>query len=491
MALRLRQNAWSLKPFVATDPWDPVFEWYARGIREMRTRPLADPTSWRYQAAIHAYDRARDPFRQQGELIPSAADQQRFWNQCQHASWFFLPWHRMYLAYFEQTVQAAISALGGPDDWALPYWNYSDPANPHARRLPLAFTLPTMPNGDPNPLRNSERLRGNDNAIVATPNQANVRPALIDPNFHAPAAGGLAGFGGPQTGFMHSGGMGAPIGKLENTPHGSMHVAVGGFMGAFNTAGLDPLFWLHHANIDRLWVVWRARNPQHLDPTLSQWLSGVTFSLHDAHGSEVAHSASDVVDTKAIPFEYQYDNVADPVVGVMGAAPTAARRTTMAQPPEMVGASDQPIVLTGGEATTRVAVSVPTGPAALGVAAEPPTVHLNVENVTGLESESTYAVYLNVPAGERPEEHPELFAGLVPMFGVPEATRGDANRPGDGLTFSLEITDVVRRLEADGQWAGEVRVTFVPEGIPVARPAGAAPATPSPITVGRVSLYYA
>jgi hypothetical protein len=84
-----------------------------------------------------------------------------------------------------------------------------------------------------------------------------------------------------------------------------------------------------------------------------------------------------------------------------------------------------------------------------------------------------------------------LFAGLVPMFGVPEATRGDANRPGDGLTFSLEITDVVRRLEADGQWAGEVRVTFVPEGIPVARPAGAAPATPAPITVGRVSLYYA
>jgi tyrosinase len=396
----------------------------------------------------------------------------------------------MFLAYFEQIVQAAITALGGPDHWALPYWNYSDAANPNARRLPLAFTLPTLPNGDPNPLRIDERLRGNDNAIVATSNQVNLSSALSEPNFHAASVGGLAGFGGAQTGFMHSGGLGAPIGKLENTPHGSMHVAVGRFMGAFNTAGLDPLFWLHHANIDRLWVVWRERNPQHLDPSLVQWLTGASFSLHDAQGRDVSHTASEVVDTLAIPLEYQYDDVADPI-GLVGAAPPAARRATMAQPPEMVGASEAPIALTGGEATTRLAVSAPTGPAVLGATSEPPTVHLNIENVTGLESDSTYAVYLNVPDGERPEDHPERFAGLVPMFGVPEATRGDANRPGDGLTFSLEITGVVRRLESGGEWADELRVTFVPEGMPVARPAGIASAAPAPITVGRVSLYYA
>lgn len=251
MAIRLRQNAWSLKPFVPTDEWDPVFEWYAKGIAEMRKRSIVDPTSWRYQAAIHAYDRSRDPLRQQGEALPSQADQRHFWNQCQHASWFFLPWHRMYLGYFEQIVQASISAIGGPD-WALPYWNYSDAANPNARKLPLAFTLERMRNGDANPLWIDERLRGNDNAIVATPNQASVRAALIDPNFDAPPVGGLAGFGEPQTGFMHSGGIGAPIGKLESTPHGTIHGAVGDFMGAFNTASLDPIFWLHHASIDRL-----------------------------------------------------------------------------------------------------------------------------------------------------------------------------------------------------------------------------------------------
>ena len=62
------------------------------------------------------------------------------WNECQHASWYFLPWHRMYLYYFERIVRAAALAAGAPDDWALPYWNY-DRAFP-ANTLPPAFRAP-------------------------------------------------------------------------------------------------------------------------------------------------------------------------------------------------------------------------------------------------------------------------------------------------------------------------------------------------------------
>jgi tyrosinase len=488
MSIQLRQSAWKLKPFQPDDEWDPVFEWYAKGVAEMQARPIGDPTSWRYQAAVHAYDRQRDPFRQTGDQLPSQADQNRFWNQCQHASWFFLPWHRIYLAYFEQIVRAAVVQLGGPDTWALPYWNYSDASNPNARRIPLAFTLPTTPEGGQNPLRVEERLRGNDNEIVATPNEVNVRTALIDRRFEAPNVGGTAGFGGPQTGFRHGGGLGDPIGKLENTPHGSMHVAVRGFLGAFNTAGLDPLFWLHHANIDRLWAVWRGRNSLHRDPTRAQWLTGVTFLFHNAQGAVVSHTASQVVDTTAVPFEYRYDDVSDPLGGRAAAEPEARARMA-AGPPEMVGASEGPVVLTGSAASTRVTVSQPVGPAALRAAGEPPEVHLNIENVAGLEAEGTYAVYINMPEDAKPEEHQDLLAGLLPMFGVPEATRGDNNRPGGGLTFSLDVTDVVRRLESRGEWTGDVRVTFVPEGMPVADNRRAA-APPEPITVGRVSVYY-
>jgi hypothetical protein len=107
------------------------------------------PASWRYLAAIHAVDLEELPRRSWAKGAT--------WNECQHNSWFFLPWHRMYLHYFEQIVRQTIADLGGPDDWALPYWDYSDPDRENVRRLPPAFREPQMPSGDPNPLFVSER----------------------------------------------------------------------------------------------------------------------------------------------------------------------------------------------------------------------------------------------------------------------------------------------------------------------------------------------
>ena len=489
MAGPVRRNAVTLAPLQPGDAWDPIFEWYARGIRTLQGRLLHDPTSWRYQAAIHAYDRQSDPLQGPGDQLPSAADQKRFWNQCQHMSWFFLPWHRLYLTYFEQMVRAAIVAQGGPDGWALPYWNYGDRNNPRARQLPLAFTLPTLPDGTANPLRIEDRNRGNTNRPVATANEADARAALLDPRFVAASVGGTAGFGGPQTAFSH-GDLGTAMGKLEGTPHGTMHVAVGGFMGSFATAGLDPLFWLHHANVDRLWEVWRRRDAAHRDPAQAQWRTGVRFALHDARGQVIEHTALDAVETTAVPMGYSYEDVSDPVAPAAAPPGAGQRRAAMGDhPPELVGATDAPVVLTGEPTTARVPIETATGPAARRSAGEPREVHLNVEQVTGLEASVNYAVYLNVPDGASPEEHPELFAGLVSTFGVPEATRGAAGRPANGVTVSLDVTEVVQRLETQGSWTGAVHVTFVPESLPPEQGRLAAPAASSPITVGRVSVY--
>lgn len=51
---------------------------------------------------------------------------------------------------------------------------------------------------------------------------------------------------------------------LEN-PHGGLHVWVGGDMGRVPTAAYDPIFWLHHCNIDRLWYEWQK---EHGDDTV-------------------------------------------------------------------------------------------------------------------------------------------------------------------------------------------------------------------------------
>ena len=78
-------------------------------------------------------------------------------------------------------------------------------------------------------------------------------------------------------------------------------------------------------------------------------------------------------------------------------------------------------------------------------------------------------MYLNVPAGENPEAHPELRIGRMPLFGLAEASRADTAHAGNGLKYAYRIGNVVRRLQSENRWnADDVRISFVPR-----RPAAA------------------
>jgi len=59
-------------------------------------------------------------------------------------------------------VRDAIIKLGGPHDWALPYWDYSAPAA-SVRQFPPAFNVNTMPDGSPNPLYVAQRYGATNN----------------------------------------------------------------------------------------------------------------------------------------------------------------------------------------------------------------------------------------------------------------------------------------------------------------------------------------
>jgi tyrosinase len=129
--IRIRRNVLSLRAD------DPIVVFYGRAIDRMKTRRISAFNSWRYQAAIHDYIRADDPNAVPGDL-PLPADSTTFWSTCEHRNWWFLPWHRMYLHHFEMMVLHEVLDLGGPTDWALPYWNYSA-GDANARLLPEAF----------------------------------------------------------------------------------------------------------------------------------------------------------------------------------------------------------------------------------------------------------------------------------------------------------------------------------------------------------------
>lgn len=456
---------------------DQTLFWYGRAITAMKARPIANPTSWRYQAAIHGYP----PPGQQpvpAAQLPSAADRAQFWNQCQHGSWFFQPWHRGYLIYFERICRAAIVAQGGPASWALPYWNYSrGGTNPDVRRIPPAF-LPANVGGQPNPLFVPNRNGGATGTVVFSQSQISV--ACVQRRRFVGSSGGTPGFGGLPTGFSHGGGT---PGASELTPHNDMHGAVGGLMGGFNTAGLDPLFWLHHCNIDRLWEVWRAR-PQSLgDPTSNNWRN-FPFSIHDENGNVVTFRPMNMSSTVANG--YQYDNIADPFPGVSvleGVEEESMAIDPTPPPAELIGATDNPVPLGPGKASARVTITAPAATLeAVGDASEDRT-FLNIENITGSGPPGNYEIYINVPEGEDPQDHPEHSVGTLPLFGIGEQTSEEGTHGGSGLTIVREITDLVKRLQSEGNWnEADLDVEFVPLQ-PVAEG--------SDVKIGRISVYHA
>src|SRR5437764_5357226 len=99
MVLRTRRDVAKL----AT--WDDTLLWYAKAVTAMQARPINDPTSWRYQAAIHGFEPS---LIRPGDQLPTPGQQSTYWLQCQHGSWYFLPWHRIYIFLFEQIVAATI-----------------------------------------------------------------------------------------------------------------------------------------------------------------------------------------------------------------------------------------------------------------------------------------------------------------------------------------------------------------------------------------------
>jgi hypothetical protein len=71
-------------------------------------------------------------------------------------------------------------------------------------------------------------------------------------------------------------------------------------MGSFNTAGQDPIFWLHHCNIDRLWESWN-RVAGHTNPT---WPNR-SFPFANGQGQAVSVAAAKA--NRPSLLNYQYD----------------------------------------------------------------------------------------------------------------------------------------------------------------------------------------
>jgi tyrosinase len=494
--------------FVRADIWalaasDPIVTAYRKAVAAMQAKPANHPASWAYQAAIHGSTAASPP---------------GYANQCRHGTWFFLAWHRMYLYYFERIVRAQVIADGGPANWALPYWNY-DGGGGH-NTLPTAFRNPTNADGTRNALYVANRNPGINAGAGLRPLVTSAAKALARPAFT-----GDSEFGGGITPAL--GQFWSQYGQLELTPHNAVHDSIGGLMGDPDTAAQDPIFWLHHANIDRLWWLWAQH---HADPTDRKW-TAQSFSFIDAGGKAAALTCAHVENVSTLG--YGYVPPAAPAAPPPPAPPppapvpppAAQEGAAMAWPAPwparpaaaapgaaqaggapavryLLGATAQPIRLVGSAVTVPVTID---DRAAAAVAAGPqPSQHrafLDIEDIEAARNPGqVYGVFVNLPPQPGDADLAAHHVGNVSLFGVERARNPRGDQQPHGLRASLEITGLLDQLAADGSWQDghQLAVTLAPitleppPGQPALAAELAATAHPDlPVTIGRISVYYA
>lgn len=509
--------------------WVGPILWYARAVKAMKAKPLNDPTSWTFYGAIHGI--WRDLWNFYGitsptDPDPDQADTDTYLDQCQHQSWYFLPWHRGYLMALENVIRNEIKNLGGPhEDWALPYWNYFGSGQ---NTLPPEFQSPDWPDGNgDNPLFVAQRwgpMGGTQPFGIST--VTNLTP-LGDPVFTGPGGSVNIGFGGPETGFSWSG---ENSGGVENNPHNFVHGLVGGrsptqafpdgtplpgLMSNPLSAALDPIFYLHHCNIDRLWESWNnfplgKSGPlptSWKNPTQAKWLKGPAsigereFAMPNPDGSTWVFKPEEM--ESIADLGYGYDSLtpgaaAVPPISVVArmtnlgiAARTAAavEEATMGEndKSEMIGASDGGLSLSGTEVRRTTVKTMPDARARVSEsltgarAAAPDRVFLNLENITGLDDATIFQVYVGLPEGAVPQENQTYLAGGVSLFGARQASDPAGKHAGSGINATLEITEIVDKLHLEGNFdVGELSIQIVPfDDIPAS----------AKVKIGRISLY--
>jgi tyrosinase len=471
--------------------WNKTIEWYARAVAEMQKRAITDRTSWSYLGAIHGFDRAG--WIQAGIItastpLPSKAARDRIWDQCQHSSWYFLPWHRGYLAAFEAIVAKTVAGLGGPGDWALPYWNYLNASNPQARRIPQAFLDANLPDGTPNAL--SQAPRGGTQ--VLGPQSwlpRDITLAAMTQTRYTAATGTLA-LGGGESSFAH---FGSQAGSLELNPHNLVHVMVGGvpptagFMSDPNLAGLDPLFWLHHCNIDRLWEAWQAQ-AGNTQETGAVWSSGPTprqFEMPDASGGLAIFTPGQTLPGGTLAPTYDDlstgTGTGSPAVAVAGQPPGSAMpaSTPSASPPTstLVGSNADAVTVGATPATTRVQL-VPSA-TAMAAAVTEERLFLNLENVRGAAPSGVLNISISSPSADTlPAGSAPRHVETVALFGLAKASASDGAHGGNGLSLAIDITDFAKSLANATQAALEQLDVRIEQ-----------PGSATPLTVERVKVF--
>lgn len=263
-----------------------------RAYTLMKSLPVNDPRSFSAQANIHcAYCSAT--YQMGNSSTPLQV----------HASWLFFSFHRWYM-YFHERI---LAHLLEDDSFALPFWNYD---HPDGMTIPDAYMMYpnlTDPYRDPSHLPPSKIMVDfyYMNASIRTAEEQTAANLATIYRMVTGATTQLSFHGQP---YRKDDQPEPGFGTMETMPHNSVHGWTGDQyqvgskdMGTLYAAGRDPVFYTHHANLDRLWEVWKSLGNDDIDD--SDYLQS-EFVFYDEYAQLIKVNISDSLDTIKLGYTY-------------------------------------------------------------------------------------------------------------------------------------------------------------------------------------------
>lgn len=268
---------------------------YSKAISRMKNLKLTDPRNFYQQANVHCVycDEGYTQSGYPGTKIDV------------HASWFFFPWHRMYLYFFERICQNMLD----DDSFTLPFWQWDDESG---------MKIPPLYNDSKSSLydclRDPNHLPPAIVDLVFSPGDPPTPPATqIKYNYVTMFFQMIIQSSTPQKFFGKtlSGGDNPDPGKgsIESGPHDHVHLWTGNpgqpnreDMGILYAAARDPIFYAHHANVDRMWYIYNnylgGKNF-----TSTDWYNS-SFIFYNEEAKPVRVTVKDFLDVTKLGYSY-------------------------------------------------------------------------------------------------------------------------------------------------------------------------------------------
>lgn len=414
-----------------------------KALEIMRQKGCTDPASWYYQGAIHWIPDSI-PNNTLCESYSNVNDLKEAWDNCTHSpsgkeKLHFLVWHRLYIWHFEKIVRK----LSGKKDFALPYWAYTN-------KNAVDRILPEMLRQSNSSLYEACRY---DSLNMGQPVSGEIERALdltklmsytdyktFCLNINAAPHGAMhdyIGAGNDTTGLL----------KFNNPITNS--VTNTGLMGWVPTAGFDPVFWLHHSNIDRIWQQWT--NSENGQMVTIEELKSVEwpYVFFDENGKKVEYSIEEVI--KIIyDLDYDFDDTK--------VHPKKESKLVQATPIRTIATLGQSHQVKNGVTNIKVDRLLTSTS----------STYFNKMNMEVSVSfnkvpRGIYEVYMNVPAGETHHPSSKYFVGFMNFFGFDDKMQGKSCRKGCCTPLNVNgrpYTDFYFELSKESVASGEYNVTI-------------------------------